>query len=55
MVRLSWAARLAAMKALEPLDAMIAGWAGRSDIADNIWKINRAPTASNITCRCNTW
>ena len=28
MVRLSWAARLAAMKALEPLDAMIAGWAG---------------------------
>ena len=41
MVRLSWAARLAAMKALEPLDAMIAGWAGRSDISDNVWKINR--------------
>ena len=40
MVRLSWAARLAAMKALEPLDAMIGGWAGRSDISDNVWKIN---------------
>ena len=41
MVRLSWAARLAAMKALEPLDAMIGGWAGRSDISDNVWKINK--------------
>src|SRR3712207_2875084 len=36
MVRLSWAARFAAMKALEPLDAMIAGWAGRSDIPDTV-------------------
>jgi multiple sugar transport system substrate-binding protein len=41
MVRLSWAARFAAMKALEPLDAMINGWAGRSDISDNVWKINK--------------
>src|SRR3954470_266029 len=41
MVRLSWAARFAAMKALEPLDAMIGNWAGRSDIPDNIWKINK--------------
>src|SRR3954452_5564936 len=41
MVRLSWAARFAAMKALEPLDAMIGGWAGRSDISDNVWKINK--------------
>src|SRR4051794_31834749 len=32
MVRLSWAARFAAMKALEPLDTMIEGWSGRSDI-----------------------
>ena len=29
------------MKALEPLDAMIGGWAGRSDISDNVWKINK--------------
>lgn len=41
MVRLSWAARFAQMRALEPLDAMVGGWAGKSDIADNIWKINR--------------
>ncbi|MBN9063502.1 MAG: sugar ABC transporter substrate-binding protein [Rhizobiales bacterium] len=41
MVRLSWAARFQQMRALEPLDAMIANWAGKSDIADNIWKINR--------------
>jgi multiple sugar transport system substrate-binding protein len=41
MVRLSWAARFAAMKALEPLDTIIGGWAGRSDIPDNIWKINK--------------
>ncbi len=41
MVRLSWAARFQLMKALEPLDSAIAGWSGRSDISDNIWKINR--------------
>ena len=29
------------MKALEPIDSLIGGWAGRTDIADNIWKINR--------------
>ena len=37
MVRLSWAARFQLMKALEPIDNAIAQWAGRSDIADNIW------------------
>ncbi len=41
MVRLSWAARFASMKALAPLDEAIAAWPGKSDIADNIWKINR--------------
>jgi multiple sugar transport system substrate-binding protein len=41
MVRLSWHARLQLMKALEPLDTFVAGWPGRTDIADNIWKINR--------------
>jgi multiple sugar transport system substrate-binding protein len=40
MVRLSWAARFQQMRALESLDAMIDGWAGRSDISDDIWKIN---------------
>jgi multiple sugar transport system substrate-binding protein len=41
MVRLSWAARFQQMKALAPIDDLIAGWAGRSDIADNIWKLNK--------------
>jgi multiple sugar transport system substrate-binding protein len=41
MVRLSWAARFQQMKALAPLDPLMADWAGRSDIADNIWKLNR--------------
>lgn len=40
MVRLSWAARLASMKALAPIDEAVAAWPGRTDIADNIWKIN---------------
>ncbi|SDR35069.1 carbohydrate ABC transporter substrate-binding protein, CUT1 family [Rhizobiales bacterium GAS113] len=40
MVRLSWAARFQQMKALEALDPLIAAWPGRSDIADDIWKIN---------------
>jgi multiple sugar transport system substrate-binding protein len=41
MVRLSWAARFAAMKALEPLDSMLANWSGRNDIPANIWNINK--------------
>lgn len=41
MVRLSWAARFAAMRALEPLDAMLSGWAGRGGIPGNIWAVNR--------------
>lgn len=41
MVRLSWHARFQQMKALEPMDQYIASWAGRTDIADSIWKINR--------------
>jgi multiple sugar transport system substrate-binding protein len=41
MVRLSWAARLNAMKALEPLDPMLASWAARSDIPENVWTINK--------------
>lgn len=40
MVRLSWAARFQQMKALAALDDMIAGWDGRSDISEDIWKIN---------------
>jgi multiple sugar transport system substrate-binding protein len=43
MVRLSYLSRFAQMKALEPLDGMIAGWSGKGDISDDVWKINRAP------------
>jgi multiple sugar transport system substrate-binding protein len=42
MVRLSWLARLLEMRALDPLDDRLAGWAGRSDIPENIWRINTA-------------
>ena len=43
MVRLSYLSRFQQMKALEPLDNYLSGWAGRSDISDDVWKINRAP------------
>ncbi len=31
------------MDALLPLDGRIAGWAGRADISDDLWKLHRAP------------
>jgi multiple sugar transport system substrate-binding protein len=43
MVRLSYLSRFAQMKALEPLDGLLANWAGKSDISDDVWKLNRAP------------
>ncbi|NDB69542.1 MAG: extracellular solute-binding protein, partial [Methylocystaceae bacterium] len=43
MVRLSYLSRFQQMKALEPLDSYLTGWAGRSDISEDVWKINRAP------------
>jgi multiple sugar transport system substrate-binding protein len=43
MVRLAYLSRLTQMRALEPLDARLATWEGRSDISDEIWKLNRAP------------
>ena len=42
MVKLGNQARLVQMKALEPLEPMIVGWAGRGDIADNLWAMNKA-------------
>ncbi len=42
MVKLNNHARLLEMKALEPLDARLGSWAGRADIPDNIWAINKA-------------
>ncbi len=41
-VKLNNQARLMEMDALAPLDDYLKGWAGRSDIADNIWTLNRA-------------
>jgi len=41
-VKLNNHARLLEMDALAPLDDYLKGWAGRSDIADAIWALNRA-------------
>lgn len=41
-VKLNNHARLLEMDALAPLDDMLKGWAGKSDIAENVWAINRA-------------
>lgn len=41
-VKLNNQARLMEMDALAPLDDYLKGWAGRSDIADSIWSLNRA-------------
>lgn len=42
MVKLNNHARLLEMRALEPLGGRLASWAGRADIPDNIWSINKA-------------
>ena len=41
-VKLNNHARLLEMDALAPLDDMLKGWAGKSDIADNVWALNKA-------------
>lgn len=43
MVKLNQQARLLEMEALEPLDPWIAEWAGASDIAEDLWRLNRSP------------
>ena len=47
MVKLGNQSRLLQMKALAPLDDLLAGWAGRRDIAENLWKMHRAPDGRN--------
>ena len=44
MVKLNNQAQLIEMGALEPIDAMVAGWDGRADISDDIWKVNKSVT-----------
>ncbi len=41
-VKLNNQARLLEMDALAPLDDQLKGWAGRTDIADNLWSLHRA-------------
>lgn len=41
-VKLNNHARLLEMDALAPLDGYLAGWAGKADIAQNIWDLNKA-------------
>jgi multiple sugar transport system substrate-binding protein len=43
MVKFQNMPRLMEMEALAPLDRYIDGWAGRSDITDDLWKLHRAP------------
>ncbi|CAN5227571.1 sugar ABC transporter substrate-binding protein [soil metagenome] len=42
MVKLSNQGQLLSMGAMEPLDGLLPGWSAKSDIADNVWKVNRA-------------
>lgn len=42
MVKLNNQAQLVQMDALEPLDPMLKAWAGKADIADSIWSVNKA-------------
>ena len=42
MVKLNNQARLLDLKALAPIDDMVASWDAKGDISDNIWKLNKA-------------
>lgn len=42
MVKLNNHAQLLTMEALAPIDTMVAAWDGRADIAEDLWKVNRA-------------
>ncbi|MGV3651548.1 MAG: ABC transporter substrate-binding protein [Devosia sp.] len=42
MVKLNNQAQLIEMGALEPIDAMVSAWDGRSDISDDIWNVNKS-------------
>jgi multiple sugar transport system substrate-binding protein len=42
LVRLSYLSQLMEMDALTPLDDQIKAWSGRSDIPDDLWKLNTA-------------
>src|SRR4051812_33333151 len=43
MVRFDNLARLLEMDALRPLDKQIDGWAGKSDISSDLWRLHTAP------------
>ncbi len=40
-VKLWWQPQLVEMKALQPLDAYIEKWPGRTDVYENIWELTR--------------
>src|SRR5690349_2413318 len=42
LVRLSYLSQLMGMEAITPLDDQIKGWPGRSEISDDLWKLNTA-------------
>ena len=43
MVKFNNLTRLLEMEALAPLDKLVAGWPGRADISEDLWKLHRAP------------
>ena len=43
MLRFNNLARLIEMEALKPLDRWIDGWAGKSDISADLWRLHTAP------------
>ncbi len=43
MVKFNNQPRLIEMEALAPIDNFVDGWAARTDIADDLWKLHRAP------------
>ena len=43
MVKFNNLTRLLEMEALAPLDRLLAGWAGRADISDDLWNLHKAP------------
>lgn len=42
MVRLAYLSRFSQMKAVEPLNAHLDKWGARTDISDDVWKLNRS-------------
>jgi multiple sugar transport system substrate-binding protein len=52
LVKIANQARLLEMKALAPIDDMVKGWAARTDIADDVWRLNRGADGTQYYLPC---